>query len=180
MLASPGFGQLKTGPGFHSAMPAGDTVVRLEPSGATLALLGLVECPEIEGAQQVSEGLNSRVIAANGVPMKRFPRHFSFRITASLRKTLIAGPDKIVATTEEPTQFLLKLGFRLKVYNGLEQHQVAPESVKLIGMPAEIAYDERVFRVSFDLENLPVTDRLVLEILSPEDETLTHFSFGLL
>lgn len=180
MATVAGPGQLETGPGFHSAMPAGYVVVRLEPSGANVAVLGLVECPEMEGARHVSEGLNSKIVAADGVPLKHFPRQFSFRITVSLRKTLLDGPSETVMTQDDPRQFLLKLGFKLKIYHGLETHEMLPQSVKLIGVPADIPYDERVFRVSFEVENLPVSDRMVLQVLSPEDELLTHFSFGLL
>jgi hypothetical protein len=167
-------------PGFHATMPAGTFVVQLKPSGATVSLMGLIECPEIEGAQHVSEGLRSKVVTPAGVALRQFPRHFSFRITASLRKLLIDAPDHILTTSDDPQSFLLKLGFRLKVYDGLDVHEVAPDSVTLIGVPAEIAYDERVFRVSFDVGQIPVTDRVILEVTSPEGEDVTHFSFGLL
>lgn len=180
VMIVPSLGQIRTGPGFHATMPAGYTVVRLEPSGAIVAFLGLVECAEIEGAQQVSEGLNAKVVDSHGVPLRNFPRHISFRITATLRKTLIDPPLDTVSSNEPPAQFLVKLGFRLKIYHGLERREVAPESVTMIGVPSDVAYDERVFRASFDLENLAVTDRLVLEIVSPEDELVTHFSFGIL
>jgi hypothetical protein len=50
----------------------------------------------------------------------------------------------------------------------------------MIGVPAEIESDERVFRVSFDVGEVPVTDRMVLEVTTPEGEDLTHFPFGLL
>lgn len=180
VMVMPGLGQIRTGPGFHATMPAGYTVVRLEPSGATVSFLGLIECAEIEGAQQVSQGLNAKVVDSRGVPLRSFPRHISFRITATLRKTLIDPPLDTISSNEPPAEFLVKLGFRLKIYHGLERRELAPESVTMIGVPSDVAYDERVFRASFDLENLPVTDRLVLEILSPEDEVVTHFSFGIL
>ena len=58
----------KTGPGLHSAMPAGYEVVVLKPSRATLSLMGLIECPELEGAQHVSQGLSAKLVSASGVP----------------------------------------------------------------------------------------------------------------
>jgi hypothetical protein len=170
----------KPGSNFHSAIPAGYKVVTLKPSGATVSLMGLIECPDVEGAQLVSQGLNARVISAQGVPMRYFPRNFSFRVTATLRKTLIEPPDGEVVSDEVPQQFLMKLWFRLKAYDGLEMHEIQPVSVTMIGVPAEIPYDERIFRVSFDVANLPITDRLILETLSPEGEPITHFPFVLL
>jgi hypothetical protein len=120
------------------------------------------------------------MVTAQGEALREFPRHFSFRVTATLRKTLIDGPDRTLTTGEEPLEFLLKLGFRLKVYDGLETQELAPSSVSLIGVPADVNYDERVFRISFDVGSIPVTDRMILQVLSPDGQELTHFPFGLL
>ncbi|HKF21631.1 MAG TPA: hypothetical protein VKE93_08685 [Candidatus Angelobacter sp.] len=180
LLASPGAVSFRTVPGFHSTMPAGFAVVQLKPSGAMLSLMGLIECSEIEGLQQVSQGLHAKVVSARGIPLQQFPRHFSFRVTASLRKMFIDGPDRSLTVAEDPRDLLLKLGFRLKVYDGLDMHEVTPDSVTMIGVPAEIESDERVFRVSFDVGEVPVTDRMILEVTTPEGEDLTHFPFGLL
>src|SRR6185437_2069441 len=43
---------------LRATIPAGYQIVRLQPSGEVLSLLGLVECAEIAGAQQVSHGLD--------------------------------------------------------------------------------------------------------------------------
>jgi hypothetical protein len=178
---SPRGASTMSGPGLHAATPAGFTVIQLNPSGAQLALLALIECPEIEGAQHVAEGLNATIVSAEGVPLKHFPRDFSFRITASLRKTVLEPPEHTVVTGEDPQQFLLKLGFRLKIYDGLNVREVEPKTVTLIGVPADIAYNERVFRLTFDVGgDLPLSDRLILEAFSPEGVSLTHFCFGLL
>ena len=178
---SPRGASTMSGPGLHAATPAGVTVIQLNPSGAQLALLALIECPEIEGAQHVAEGLKATIVSADGVPLKHFPRDFSFRITASLRKTVLEPPESTIVTGEEPRQFLLKLGFRLKIYDGLDMREVEPKTVTLIGVPSDIAYDERVFRLTFDVGGeLPLSDRLILEALSPQGESLTHFCFGLL
>jgi hypothetical protein len=161
-------------------MPGGYTVIQLNPSGAQVALLALIECPEIEGAQRVSEGLKATVVSAEGVPLQHFPREFSFRVTASLRKTVLEPPEYAFASGEAPLEFLLKLGFRLKIYDGLRVSVVTPKTVTMIGVPADIPYDERVFRLAFDVGEVPLSDRLVLEVLSPEGEYLTHFCFALL
>lgn len=170
----------KYAPSFHAVTPSGYNIVQLRPSGRNVELLAVVECPEIEGMRQISEGLNAKVISTQGVPVEHFPRHFSFRVTATLRKLILEPPEHIIDSEEEPRQFLLHLQFRLKAYNGLRMHLIEPESVTLIGVPEDIAYDERVFRIQFDVEGLPVTERVVLEAVSPQGETLSHFPFGLL
>ncbi len=177
------FGSSKAAPPpdiLHANTPAGYEVIGLEPSGSTVSLLGLVECPEVEGAQHKAEGSHGKVVSAGGQTLDHFPRRFSFRITASLRRTLLENASYKLTTNEDPQQFLLRLGFRLKMYDGLRMRELTPESVQMIGVPADVPYDERVYRVSFDVGDLPVTNRVVLEVLSPEGERLTRFHFELL
>ena len=169
-----------TGPSLRAAIPAGYQVVRLQPSGAVISLLGLVECPELKGAKQVSKGLDSRIVLPDGNTLQRFPRHFSFRITASLRKTVLDPPSASVSYSQDPANLLLGLKFKLRDYHALESQELKPESVRMIGVPADIPYDERVFRISFDVGDRPVTDRFMLEVYSPAGERLGRFCFELL
>lgn len=180
MAAPQGQDNWPPNPGYHSTIPAGYSVIQLRPSGAVLSLLGLVECPEIEGAQQIAQGLAGRVILPDGELLRRFPRHFSFRVTASLRKMVIDGPSDSANTSDDPAQFIMKLRFKLRAYNGLDVREISPESVTMIGMPPDIPYDERVYRVAFDVGERPVSERVVLEVYSPEGERLSRFHFELL
>jgi hypothetical protein len=163
---------------MHPTMPAGYDVVVLKPSGVNLSLMGLIECPELEGAQSVFEGTHKKLISADGDTIRKFPQRFSFRITASLRKMLIDQPVASVDVGDEPHQLLLNLKFRIRAYNALESHEIVPESVEMIGMPADVPYDERVYRINLNNVDLPITARLVVEILTPQGELLTHFPFS--
>jgi hypothetical protein len=171
---------LKSGPGLHSAMPAGYDVVMLKPSGVNLSIMGLVECPQLEGAQHIASGLQSRIVGPDGVRMDRFPRRFSFRITASLRKIVLDPPASALDFTGSPQDLLLRLKFRIRAYHGLETREISPESIEMIGIPADVPSDERVYRVGVNIGDMPVIDRFVIEVLSPEGEVLTHFPFTLL
>jgi hypothetical protein len=170
----------KNVPPLRSSMPAGYEVLLLKPSNSTLSLMGLIECPELEGAHRVSEGADATLVSADGAPIKEFPHRFSFRVTASLRKTVTDGPITTINLPGDPNELLLKLRFRVRAYHGLEVNELNPESVEMIGMPADVPYDERVYRIHMNVGNLPVSDRLIIEVLSPQDEVLTHFLFGLL
>jgi hypothetical protein len=163
---------------MHGSIPAGYDVVVLKPSGASLSLMGLVECPELEGAQHVSEGLHRRLVSAEGHAINKFPQRFSFRVTASLRKLVLDTPGAAAHVMVDPHELLLKLKFRIRAYHGLEVHQIVPESVEMIGVPADVPYDERVYRITLNNLRLAITDRLVVEILSPQGEVLTHFPFS--
>lgn len=161
-------------------MPAGYDIVVLKPSGASLSLMGLIECPELEGAQHVSAGTKAKIVSADGERMVKFPHHFNFRITASLRKTILDIPVDSVNVLDDPHDLLLKLRFRVKAYHGLEVREVIADSVELIGMPADVPYDERVYRISVDIGDAAITDRFVIDILTPEGELLAHFPFTVL
>lgn len=179
-LAAAGKPTPKQMPGLHSNMPAGYDIVMLKPSKATLSLIGLIECPELEGAQHVAEGSHRKLVSADGETIKEFPQRFSFRITASLRKVFLEGPNTSVDVADDPQQLLLKLKFRIRAYNALEVREIEPQSIEMIGMPADVPYDERVYRININAAKLPITDRLVVEIYSPQGELLTHFPFRLL
>ena len=163
---------------MHSTMPAGYDVVVLKPSGMSLSLMGLVECPELEGVQSVSEGSHKKLVSSDGETIRQFPQRFSFRVTASLRKIMLDGPVASVNVGDEPRQLLLNLKFRIRAYNGLESHDIVPDSVEMIGMPADVPYDERVYRINLNKVDLPITARLVVEIRTPQGELLTHFPFS--
>jgi hypothetical protein len=167
-------------PGMRSTMPAGYEVMILKPSKAILSLIGLIECPELEGAQHVSAGLRKKLVSADGGTVKVFPQRFSFRITASLRKVFLDGPLTSVAVSDDPQELLLNLKFRIRAYSGLQSREIIPQSVEMIGMPADVPYDERIYRINVNTGNAPVTDRLVVEIFSPHGDLLAHFPFTLL
>ncbi len=167
----------KSATALRSNIPVGYDVMLLKPSKATLSLIGLIECPELEGAQHVSEGSHAKLISSDGSTVKEFPQHFSFRITASIKKVFLDGPVASIELPDDPQQLLLHLKFRVRAYHGLEVREVEPQSIEMIGMPAEVPYDERVYRINIKAGNLPITDRLVVEILSPEGKLLTHFPF---
>jgi hypothetical protein len=168
----------KAVPSMHSTMPAGYDVMTLRPSKATLSLIGLVECPELDGAQWVAEGSHRKLISEDGQTIREFPQHFSFRITASLRRVFLDRPVTSVAVKEDPRELLLKLKFRIRAFDGLDVRELVPQSIEMIGMPADVPYDERVYRISVHARGLPISDRLVLEVFSPQGELLTHFPFS--
>jgi hypothetical protein len=177
-LAAAGRTAQKAVSAIHSNMPAGYDVVVLKPSKAVLSLIGLIECPELEGAQRIADGTHKKLVSADGDTIKEFPQRFSFRITASLRKVFLDGPAASVDVGDDPQELLLKLKFRIRAFDGLEVREIVPQSIEMIGMPADVAYDERVYRININAGNLPITDRLVVEIFSPEGELLTHFPFS--
>jgi hypothetical protein len=70
---------------------------------------------------------------------------------------------------------MLGLRFRLKIFKRHPRHRTRePKVVSVIGVPADVPYDERVYRVSFKLDRIPLKHRIVLE-LSPGGERISKF-----
>ncbi len=75
--------------------------------------------------------------------------------------------------------FLLSLHLRLKVFQGLDAYEIQPRDVELIGMPANIPYEERIYRAKFHLEHVPADARLVLEVFDSNEERISRFHLEL-
>jgi hypothetical protein len=100
-----------------------------------------------------------------------------FRVTAT---TLgIDGDSEPPASfdTNLKTEDLLKsLHFRLRVnLGGLDSERLQPAEVRLIGVPADVPYGERIYRVVFRLPVSSNGERAVLEVLAADGELLCKF-----
>ncbi|MBV9610341.1 MAG: hypothetical protein JO187_12350 [Acidobacteria bacterium] len=162
---------------FHSVVPLGQDGLLLQPSKRSLILIASAQSSAFDGWQKVEGSANRIVDASTGHPVHRFPAYVDFRVTASTRRDGYNMGEPLYPTpcNAELDQYLLGLRFRLKIFHGLETRSLEPQVVRLVGVPAEVPYDERVYQVSFKLENVPVEDKVVLEVLSPEGQRISKF-----
>lgn len=166
---------------FTAPMPLGAEAFDLKPANQRFYLLACMEDTRFDRLE-ISRVRSSRfVIDSTGHLWHDYPSKLAFRVTATALADILRNLDSDQIT--EPgdlNSFLLGLKFRLKVYRGLQVRVLPPDSVKMIGMPSDVPYNERVYRVSFDSSGIPVDDRLVLEVLSPQGQLLTRFHLELL
>jgi len=114
----------------------------------------------------------------DGTPIKYFPQHIDFRVTATARTSELIGIDDYPITIPPGSlnEFMCKLRFRVAIYHGLDKRVLDPSNVDVLGMPVDVSYDERIYRVGFDVgAQVPVADRIVLEVLSPGGDRLGKF-----
>jgi hypothetical protein len=165
----------KTDFAYHFLVPLGTEAFQL-PMHRTLYLMGTARSPKFEGWKP-AQGARRAVLGSNGTPVRFYPEAVQFRISAAtLRENaLVVPPSPAPLAVDDLNEFLLGLHFQVKVFRGLTYHVVEPESVEMIGMPAEIQYNERVYRVSFELGRVPISDRVVLEVLDPAGERVCKF-----
>jgi hypothetical protein len=166
---------------LRSPIPLGTDTLRLVPAKRLVYLLASAEVPALDGVREVGEGGSRVLISADGVPLEQFPQVITFRVTASARpEELLESRPFSVAYECDLNQYLLGLKFRLKIFNGLHVTVLEPEAVRQIGVPADLPYDERIYRVSFRLNEVPLQHRMFLEVLSPAGERISKFHLDLM
>ena len=166
---------------LRTPLPLGAEAYHLTPTDKRFYLLACLEDPEFDGVRVSRLRSDQSVIDASGKHWEKYPSQLNFRVTATAMGDILGNLDSDeVKETGDLNSLLLGLKFRLKVYRGLNVRIVPPTSLKLIGMPADVPAEERVFRVSFDTKDLPVDDRLVLEVLTPGGQLLSRFHLELL
>src|SRR5512146_788346 len=165
---------------MRTPLPLGAEQINLKPSGQHLLVLACIEDQKFDRLQVSRVRKSPFVIDAAGNVWKNYPDEVTFRVTATAMDTGGMQVDsENVYESGNLNSFLLGLRFRLRSFRGLHVTELHPTSVKLIGVPAEVPYQERVFRVSFETGDFPVDDRLVMEVLSPKGQLLSRFHLEL-
>jgi hypothetical protein len=163
---------------FHSVVPLGSDAIELMPAKKDVYLLASAESAEFEGMKRTANDGTITVVGADGTPARRFPSTIDFRLTASTNRKKLADepidPYPIKAT-ESINDYLLNLKFRLRIFHGLQMREFEPREVKMIGVPADVPYGERIYRASFDIGQVSLEDRLVLEIFDAGGTRVSKF-----
>jgi hypothetical protein len=167
---------------FHSVVPLGTDAIILKPGKHTVYLLAAAESVGFEGMRRVKAGENVyTLLTPNGEPVTAYPQFIDFRVMATrrdLRETDL-DPFPMEQPVPDLNQYLLGLQFELKVFHGLECRTLSPAIAQMVGMPGDVPYDERVYRLSFNIGQVPIGDKLVLEVLDPQGRRLTKFHLEL-
>jgi hypothetical protein len=164
---------------YHAVVPLGQDALLLQPGNRAVVVLASAHSITFQGWRQVVQEDSRFLVGPDGERVAHYPRFVDFRITVSARQKSATEPALPAACPAEFTSnvndLLLNLRFRVKIFRALRVTVLEPRVVKLIGMPPDVPYDERVYRVSFDLGEVPLEDRIILEVLSPDGERLTKF-----
>ncbi len=165
---------------FHSVVPLGIEGFSFAKADRTFYLMASAEQPAFEGLHQASVDSHQVLLDADGHQVNYYPSEVTFRITATTwAEKLSDVPMVRLDEHPDPNQFLLGLRFRLKIFRGLRARIMVPANVRLIGMPADVPYRERVYNLTFRVGKVPVQDRMVLEVFSPTGERLCKFHLDL-
>ena len=169
-------------PGTHFAaiMPLGSDSILLKPANQRLNMLASVECPEMEKIVAKGSSHDRTVTDLDGKPIPYYPREISFRFTIGSRTATDDVEPNDVDTKDTTDHFQSNLHFRLKVFHGTRATTYEPADLKMLGVPADVPFDERIYHFTFKLKNVPVEDRMMLEILDEQGNRVGKFHLQLI
>jgi hypothetical protein len=180
LVAHVAFAYSGKAPVFSASLPLGTEAIVLQPSRSVVFVMASAQSPAFAGLRLVTDERKVRFQDADGQALRGFPPHVDFRITASMRARHVLGYEPFPITTDSAADTYLRgLTFRLKVFRWLEMRVLKPLSARMIGVPADVPFDERTYRVSFELPDVSIEDRIVLEVLAPDGQRLARFHLPL-
>jgi hypothetical protein len=165
---------------INGRVPLGIESFRIRPANQDFYLMASAENPMFLGLRRVTDGDHDKLVGGNGKVVTLYPERVQFRLTASAREKII--DDKPYGTESKLPldELLVQLHFRLKIFHGLEYRYVQPSYVEDVGMPRHVPYNERIYRIGFQIGKVPIEDRVVMEVFSPSGERLCKFHLDLL
>jgi hypothetical protein len=166
---------------FMARMPLDAEVIKLMPAKQNLTMMLTWDCHDMQD-WQMFRGVKQTVIRdTQGNEVRFYPRELRFRFTITGRtKYKLQRTPLEYDTNLPPETFIKQLSFRLKRFEGLEMTDYEPVQAELIGMPADIPYDERIYSIVFKLPKIPIEDRFALEVLDAEGNRVAKFPFFLM
>lgn len=139
-----------------------------------------VESPEFEKIQVKGSGRERTVSYDDGEPVRYYPKQISFRFTIGSRTATDELEPNEVETKVDADRFQSNLRFRLKIFHGTEAKTLEPTNLLMLGVPADIPSDERIYHFTFQLKNVSVEDRMMLEILDENGNRVGKFHLQIL
>jgi hypothetical protein len=168
---------------YRALIPLGSEVFSYsnEKQREVFYVMACAQNGEFAGDQLWLDGEKRVLKSANGGKIENYPRQISFRVSVSERGTALLSDSPLSVENHGSTfdQFISGLKFEVKVFHALKARIVRPTKVANIGPPPEMPSSERIYQVTFDLGEVPISDRMVMHVLTSEGERLAKFNLDL-
>lgn len=134
--------------------------------------------PEFSGQQLWTDGYQHLLKTASGRLVEEYPHQLTFRISVSEHDGFIGlgSPLTVAAHGGTLNDFITALRFEIRINHALESRVLNPSKITHIGVPPDVPANERIYEVRFDLGEVPISDRIVMHVLTPEGERMAKFS----
>lgn len=168
---------------YRSLIPLGSEVFLFsqKDSREIFYVMASAQDREFEGQQVWMDGNQHILKTAKGVPVENYPHQVHFRVSVSERDgfMLVDPPLPIETHARTFDQFISGLKFEMRIFHALKNRIVHPSAVAHIGIPPDVPASERVYEVTFDLGEVPITDRVVMHVLTDQGDRLAKFNVDL-
>ncbi len=168
---------------YHSSIPLGSEVFNYEHESThqIFYVIASAQDREFEGQEIWLDGDRHVLKTSAGKPVENYPRHVRFRVSVCERDSsyLIDAPIPIATNASTFDEFISGLKFEMVVFHALTYRTEQPAKVKHIGIPLDVPSNERIYEVSFDVGEVPITDRIVMHVLTDQGERLAKFNVDL-
>lgn len=166
---------------FRTMTPMGGDTVQLMPAKTRIQIMASMESKELEGVRQIRDGQDEFLRAPDGSAFVWYPKELKFRFSIGSKMITVEKNPVLFETSDGADDFQSTLRFQLKIFNGLKSEVLVPVEVKMIGVPAHIPYDQRIYSIRFRLpQALPARERLRLEVLDRHGSLVTKFPVQLI
>jgi hypothetical protein len=180
-LALPAIPQSTQQHRFLARMPLDSEIIQLMPAKQKFTIMLTWDCREMEDWQLLRSPGKTVIKDTEGNEVHYYPRELRFRFTISGNtKFKLERKALEYETALGPQTFIDQLSFRLKRFEGLEVTDFDPVRAEIIGVPADIPYDERIYVIVFKVPKIPIEDRFALEVLDVEGNRVAKFPFFLM
>jgi hypothetical protein len=160
---------------LHSRIPLGSDAILLQPSHRLVAILATAEAPEFEGWDLKQQNNRPVLLDVAGKPVNALPKTISFRVTVGTRNKFATSGPMPFECSKSLNDFLLDMHFQMQIFRGMEMRQMKPIKVEMIGIPADEPSEERIYRATFNLEDVHPDDRIVLVLTDGSGARLSKF-----
>ncbi|ABF41880.1 hypothetical protein Acid345_2879 [Candidatus Koribacter versatilis Ellin345] len=168
---------------YRSLIPLGSEIFAYSHHGEheTFYIMASTSNREFDGQGLYADGQRRVLKLANGNPVEHYPRELHFRVSVSERGGYapIDPPMPVDSHYSTFGEFISSLKFEMRVFHALKARLVKPTRVTQIGMPVDVPSNERIYDVAFDLGEVPISDRLVMHVLTAEGDRLAKFNVDL-
>ena len=168
---------------YRSLIPLGSEVFAYSHKNerATFYVMASANNREFDGQGLYVDGDRKILKLANGDPVQHYPHELHFRVSVSERAGFApVDPPVPVEFHETPFgEFISSLKFEMRIFHALKLRIVRPTKVTQIGMPLDVPSNERIYDVCFDLGEVPISDRIVVHVLTANGDRLAKFNFDL-
>lgn len=168
---------------YHALVPLGSEAFSFSRKNEREIFYVMVSARnhEFEGQQLCLDGGKHVLRTGGGLPVQSYPRELRFRVSVGERDgTLVTDPPTAVQTNADTfNELITGLKFEMRVFHALDRRVLRPTKVTHIGIPPEVPANTRIYEVTFDLGDVPISDRVVMHVLTGEGERLAKFNFDL-